>query len=196
MRVWLFDHWKPIAISVTTVVGLTLVTVSWGVCIVNWFKGNVVLGAGIIGAGVVLVGWIWAWRTLEAMRRQRSSEIIKNLWEYWDSGVVSEGRRLNREILNKQANLRNTIEFYEKNYPDGFSKLISVPNFFELVGWLVKNKCVPLSKTLDFLRSPITGYYEDYQEYITAERQKQKDKGEKPSNYDYFIWLANKAKKK
>lgn len=200
MKVWWFDQWKKVVgiILLLVVVALGFV---WRGAVWLWIDEHEPLTAAI----VVIVGWIWAWRTLEAMRRDRSSEIAKNLWEYWDSGTLLEARKTIWQILIKKGKVSKTIKHWEESYPEDFFRLLSIPNYFELVGWLVKHRCIKLKSILKLLESPIVFYYEQYEEYIEQVRRKEvaeakitprrKLKRRKPTTYEYFIWLEEKARR-
>ena len=175
---------------------LICVGIVWAELIWSWVDEHEPLAVGILGSGIVIAGWIWARRTILSMKRGQELEILLNLGHYWDRGMGMEIWAKIGEIERRKGNFTNTLKYYRDNYSADYLLMLSLPNFFEDVGWLVKSRYIELGKILALYSLPISRTYQQYEDWIKILRQEEKNTGIKPQIYDYFIWLASKARGK
>jgi hypothetical protein len=77
------------------------------------------------------------------------------------------------------------------NNPENFLTLFRVGNYFEHMGWLIdKGYIEDPHLVVDLFKSSIIHYYDQYEEYILKQREKEQEEG----LYEYFEKLAKIAK--
>jgi len=175
----------------------------------DWVLQHEPLTVGFLTAFVLLVALIAALLQLSAMRHERATSIATYLSQSYDSGIILEGRKLVYTIEAKhkalgiqdtqdaKSSFLNTVLYYEDNHVDDYMRLTSIPAFFDLIGWLVRNKCCD-AKAIDE-QIDWEHHYKMWEDYIRHYQKKYKqttfgDKcNDKPDAfYGNFVWLADK----
>ena len=127
--------------------------------------------------------WLRTRRELEDAEKDRHSDLVMRLCERWESPWLRKGRKAIWEIVKEKQDLGNAIDKCEETDVPKMLELTSVGNFFEDMGFLVRNDYLkPLSLVNAIFGLPIENYYERYAPYI----EKHKDE----EIYDQFEWLA------
>lgn len=169
---------------------LTRYDIAWKFIVTETFL------VGAITAAILLVALVIGGYQLQALRKERAANIVTALYEYWHSPMVLEGRVSLLRLINKGGNLAKSMTYYATNYPEERAKLISVVNFFELAGWLVREKCISISSLIALI--PVESAYTRWEEFIRqAQKKKPSEKldDKKTILYGNFVWLAREVKR-
>lgn len=137
--------------------------------------------------GVLVIGLFFAGYQLRSMRRSRDAELLAHMTMLWESEPLREGRE---QIQAHVENLPQVLERSAESDITKFIKLITVANYFETVGLLVKLKCLGHKPAKELFGSAVWEYYKLYDPYIKAHR------GEDPELYIYFEHLMRRNLKK
>ncbi len=107
----------------------------------------------MITAFVLFIAFIGALVSLREIRRDRAASIAMSIREHCDTGIILEARELVLRINNeldktsvktldeKREHFHHILNYYRTHYPEGFVKLLAIPAFFDLIGWLVRRGC-------------------------------------------------------
>lgn len=167
----------------------------------DWVITHGDLAAGFLTSGFLILALIGALFTLRAMRHDRTTSIALELRQDYESGVVFEGRKLVLKIRERQKSLGiqdkkgsflDTIEHYRLNYPEEFMELTSIPALFDLIGWLVREKCCD-AKAIDE-QIDWKFHYTMWEPYIRHSQHKRPGEpldDKATAFYGNFVWLYN-----
>ena len=161
-----------------------------------WIVAHEQLAGCLLTVLIIMAGWTWAILAVKAMQRSSELEILLSLGRYWDREMGMETWVKIADIEKKNLNFTDTLREYRENSPSDYHTMLNLPNFFEDIGWMTKHGHIKLKKILQLYKMPIRRTYEKYEGWINILRDEEKKAGNKPQNYDYFIWLANKARDK
>jgi len=157
-----------------------------------WMLSHPELAAAFLLGFLMLLGLWLSYGQLRLTKRTEQAQLVKNMYEYWASQTMAEGRGAIREIVaDKDADaLREALEesIKERNF-DRWLLLTRVGNFFEMLGNLAHDKGLDISLIAGGFRTNIISYYEAYIPYINACRPNE------PAIYKYFEWLRKKIEK-
>ena len=101
-----------------------------------------------------------------------------------------------RRIENKSSAFASTVEHYKVHYPDEFTKLVSIPAMFDMMGWLVRRGCckaIAIDEQIAWEQP-----YELWETYIRKIQKKgsQESLDDEPTAmYGNFVWLVNRLQK-
>ncbi len=156
-----------------------------------FLKDYQTLITGIVTSIVLLVGLTLTYKQIVYMKKDRHSDLVMNLTAKWDSDLISKSRKSIVDIENNNESLCKKLEEYEKSNPEHFLTLFRVGNYFEHMGWLIdKGYIEEPHLVIDLFKSSIIHYYDQYEEYILKQREKEEEDG----LYKYFEKLARTAK--
>ena len=162
----------------------------------HWIIAHEQLAGCLLTVLIIIAGWVWAILTVKAMKRSSEREVLLNLGRYWDREMGMETWVKIKDIEKKNLDLTETLRKYREDSPSDYHVMLSLPNFFEDIGWMTKHGHIKLKNILQLYKMPIRTAYEKYEGWINVLREEEKKLGNKPQTYDYFIWLANKARDK
>ena len=161
-----------------------------------WWKEWQTLITGLCSVAAILIAAYIAWRQgmtrlrdeLHNARVDRHSNLIMRLYERWDSEWLLRGREAIWRINKNGENLSQKIAEYENTDVYKWLELTAVANFFEDIGFLVKNGHLePMNLIKDIWENSIRKYYTLYSQYIEQHKQEKV--------YDNFEWLVNEIDK-
>ncbi|MFC1978653.1 hypothetical protein ACFLVP_01560 [Chloroflexota bacterium] len=187
------NRWAPILVTLVVLAGLIVFFINWQSCS-TWICAHEALAACFIASAVMIVGWVWALRTLTSMKHTRHVEILLEMGRYWDGDM---GRGIWSQIAEKASSeeFAQTMENYKENKPEDYHRLISFANFFEDMGFLAKENYIEKKKILSIYTMPILRTYEKYKDWVEKLQKIEEEAGYKPQAYSYFKWLVDEAKK-
>lgn len=160
-------------------------------CVLWWKEWQTLVSVGAILLAAY-IAWDQAMRQLRGemhnARVDRHSGLIMRLSERWESPWLRRGRAAIWEINKKSENLAQKIEESERDNVNKFFQLTAVGDFFEDIGFLVRNKYLePLDLIEDIWKQAIMHYYSCYRQYIQQHA--------KEEVYNNFKWLADEMSK-
>lgn len=148
-----------------------------------------------------IIGLIYTCKQLRSMKKDRHSDLLMNLTNIWDSEHYRESRAIIAEIdeedcerptktngnstkvYNKEDVTRTKSKSSEKycfcdklkeckkKDPKVHLCIFGVPDFFENMGWLVKNGYIEDPHVItDLFGNSIVYYYDLFKEYINSSR--------------------------
>lgn len=133
---------------------------------------------------VVLAGGImFTWLQLHGMRRTRDADLLSHLGMMWDSDPLRDSRA---EINACASNFNQALQQSQQQDIPKFLKLLSIANYFETIGLLVKLNCLSHKAAKELFGNAIWEYYKLYDGYIKTHR------GEDPQIYIHFEELMKK----
>lgn len=159
----------------------------------HWIVAHEQLAGCLLTVLIIMAGWVWAILAVRAMKRSSEREVLLNLGRYWDREMGMETWVKIKDIEKKNLDITETLREYREDSPSDYHVMLSLPNFFEDIGWMTKHGHIKLKSILQLYKIPISTAYEKYEGWINVLRNEEKESGNKPQTYDYFIWLANKA---
>ncbi len=160
---------------------------------VLWWKEWQTLITGLCSVAAILIAAYVAWKQgvtqlrheLHIARLDRHSNLIMRLCERWDSEWLRQGREAIWRINKNGENLSQKITEYESADVCKWLELTAVANFFEDIGFLVRNSYLePVNLIKDIWENSVEQYYTFYAQYIEQHKQE--------GVYNNFEWLANK----
>jgi len=170
---------------------------SWVVVTIwPWVVAHEQLAGCLLTVLIIMAGWIWAILAVKAMKRSSELQILLSLGQYWDRGMGMDTWVKIAEIEMGNLDFTETLREYRKTSPRDYHAMLNLPSFFEDIGWMAKHGHIKLKNILQLYKAPISETYKKYEGWINILRDEEKESGDKPQVYDYFIWLANKAKGK
>lgn len=115
---------------------------------------------------IILVGFMFTYKHLQASRNTRLAEVILSLTIQWDGTLVEEGRSKVDECGN-ESKVKARIEEEAKN-PNRteLHKLVRVANFFDSLGALVAEGLVDCRVAYKLFGRPEDHYYNLYRSIL------------------------------
>lgn len=156
-----------------------MISITWDIVIrwdVIWDTLEEFLVPIILSAGVIL-----AWWELRHFKKSRQQEFILNMSCMWDSEPFVESKRLIREIASSNKDLREALLGYRKNSKIEYYVLMRVPNYFEDLGFLVKEGYLDVRVADSLFGRAIIMHYRYFRNYIQSERDPTN-----PESCEYF----------
>lgn len=128
---------------------------------------DTVVYAALIATPIVIgVGFYFAHRQWQAIRKARTAQVIVSLMSVWDSPETVESRR---KVNESGSNLKKDYESADKaNQIEAYGSLIRVANFFDEVGALVAEGLLERAIAYDVWGKAEKTYYRLYEPMITA----------------------------
>ena len=161
-----------------------------------WWKEWQTLITGVCSVAAILIAAYVACKQgvkqlrseLHVARVDRHSNLIMQLCERWDSEWLRQGREAIWRINKNGENLSQKIAEYGNTNICKWLELIAVANFFEDIGFLLKNGYLePVNLIKDIWENSIKRYYTLYSHYIEQHKQEEV--------YNNFEWLVNEIDK-
>jgi len=137
---------------------------------------------------VLLAAAICAWFELRHRERDREAQLLADLSRRWDEESLTEPRQLVEEYKERNKLKQAMVNFRDKNDKEAYV-LLRLPDFFEELGLLVRNKCLSLQLAKDMFGTAIKYHYNRYEPIIKLLRKKYKDE----TIYEFFEGLAQKC---
>jgi len=172
-----------------------MISITWDIVIrwdVIWDTLKEFLVPIIISAGVII-----AWWELRHYKRSRQQEFILNMSCMWDSEPFVESKRLIREIASSNKDLREALLGYRKNSKIEYYVLMRVPNYFEDLGFLVKEGYLDAHVADSLFGRAIIMHYRYFRNHIQSERDPTNPEScEYFKNFEELYKIINKIRQK
>ncbi len=145
----------------------------------------------------IIVTAIYAAIQLRHIKKTRSSTILMELHQIWDSDEYIKSRMLVNQYysgINDKAASKNLIknfESFEVRNSEEFFLLVRMANFFENLGYSVCEGHLTREQAIALFGGAAKGYWRLLEDYIRLYRIKAQ-----PNVWVYFEYLANGCKGK
>ena len=139
----------------------------------------------IISCSVICIAIIEIYYIRKAYR----SQLIMDLYDKWDSDSLTESRNLIQNLCDPSNNKLNMDKMVQLNKKD-YLKALAVFNFFDVLGFFVKTKCLTVKDVKVLMGEGIIYYYEEvFEDYIMRRRER------KEGFFKNFEYLKDECKK-
>jgi len=129
---------------------------------------------------VLVAGIVFTWFQLRGMRRTRDADLLTHLTMLWESEPLKGAREA---VHACTPSLAQELEQSSQQDIPKFIKLLTVSNYFETIGLLVRLHCLGHKAAKELFGTVVWEYYILYDPYIKAHR------GEDPEIYIHFEQL-------
>lgn len=130
---------------------------------------NTATSAALIATPIIIgIGFYFAYRQWDTIRKTRTAEVVVSLMDTWDSPQMAESRR---KVNESGSNLRRDYEAADKaNQIESYAEFIRVANFFDELGVLVAEGLLDRAIAYDVWGKAEKTYYRLYEPMITTKQ--------------------------